>query len=310
MNLIVIVGAGAVALLSLAVSLSMIVFSDTAFNTRLARQAQVTSVSVRTTAVGARLYRALERIGEVAGRGGLEGPARASLRAKLTRAGFYGERSVEAFHAIRVVSALGFGLVALLVMLVIPTSSPQVTVLAGMSAVAAGLYLPNLLLRVRIGQRAKALLHGLPDAVDLMVVCLEAGGTLTSAMQRVESEFRDLHPVLAEQLAVALLEMQAGASRASALQRLADRSGVEEVQALVMMLVQSEALGASVGQTMRVFAQQSREARYLDAERRAAELPVKMAFPLVLFIFPAMMTVIFTPIVIRISRTLFHVGHG
>jgi tight adherence protein C len=143
-----------------------------------------------------------------------------------------------------------------------------------------------------------------------MVVCLEAGGSLSSAMQRVEGEFRDLHPVISEQLGIALAELRAGSSRADALTRLADRSGSEEISALVVMLVQSEALGASVAQTMRVFAEQTRQARYLDAERRAAELPVKMTFPLVLFIFPALMTVIFTPLIIRIMRTLLTAHAG
>jgi tight adherence protein C len=227
--------------------------------------------------------------------------------------GFYADQAVEAFFAIRVVVAMGLGLLAMAAVLLLRPPTPIIGLVAILSAVAAGLYLPNLLLLQRIGDRRRAMRIGLPDAVDLMVVCLEAGGTLSSAMQRVASEFRDLHPVISEHLSIALMETQAGASRADALTRLSERSNSEEISALVTMLIQSEALGASVAQTMRVFAQQTRDARYLDAERRASELPVKLAFPLVLFIFPALMTVIFTPLIIRIMRVLLPVqigGHG
>ena len=129
-------------------------------------------------------------------------------------------------------------------------------------------------------------------------------------MQRVQREFGNLHPVIAEHLGMVLLEMQAGSSRADALLRLPERAGSEEVSSLVTMLVQSEALGASMAQTMRVFAEQMRQARYLEAERRASELPVKMSIPLVLFIFPSLTTVIFTPLIIRIFRVLLHSDAG
>ena len=118
-----------------------------------------------------------------------------------------------------------------------------------------------------------------------------------------------MNTLIAEHLGIVLVEMQAGASRADALGRLADRTGSEEISALVTMLTQSEALGASVAQTLRVFAEQTRESRYLEAEQRANELPVKLTFPLVLFIFPSLMTVIFTPLVIRIVRVLLPMGH-
>lgn len=302
MDLLIIVSAASAALLMLAVALGMILLSDSATNVRLARyarQAPAAGVS-RTSQVKA----TLERIGAVAGRGSLDGAARATLRAKLVQAGFYADFAVEAFFAVRVIAALGLGLLATLAVLVMHPPSSALSLFAVMSSAAEGLYLPNLLLRRRMKQRARALRFGLPDAVDLIVVCLEAGGTLTSAMQRVESEFREVHPVISEHFGITLLEMQAGASRTEALGRFAERSGCDEVRALVTTLVQSEALGASVAQTMRVFAEQTRAARYLDAERKAAELPVKLAFPLVLFIFPSMMTVIFTPLVIRIMRDL------
>jgi tight adherence protein C len=312
MDLLFVLSTAALSFLVLAVALGMIVLSDSPANVRLTQRARI--VAPATAAQRReRIAELMTRIGAFAGRGSLEGPDRASLRAKLVQAGFYADQVVEGFFAIRIVVAIGLGLLAMTAVLLLRPASPLIGLMAILAAVAVGLYLPNLLLLQRIGERRRAMRDGLPDAIDLMVVCLEAGGTLSSAMQRVASEFRDLHPVISEHFSIALMETQAGGSRADALTRLAERSNSEEVGSLVTMLIQSEALGASVAQTMRVFAQQTRDARYLDAERRAAELPVKLTFPLVLFIFPALMTVIFTPLIIRIMRVLFQVhigGHG
>jgi len=302
-DLLFVIGVAALSLLALGVALAMIVLSDSPANLRLARMADL-SRPLHHEARRVRLTEALRRVGGVAGRGSLEGVERASLRAKLVQGGFYADHAVETFFAIRVVTALGFGLLGIAAVFFLRTPGALTSLLVILSAVALGLFLPNFLLRQRIAARRQAMRFGLPDAVDLMVVCMEAGGTLSSAMQRVESEFRDLHPVISEQLGIVLAEIRAGSSRSDALTRLADRAGSEEISALVTMLVQSEALGASVALTLRVFAEQTRQSRYLDAERRAAELPVKLAIPLVLFIFPALMTVIFTPLIIRIFRVL------
>lgn len=308
MELLVLIASASLALLVLAIALGLIVAGDPSANLRLARYgraARAPRESGRT-----QLARALTRIGAAAGKGGLEGADRASLQLKLLQAGFYSEHAAEAFFAIRVVTALGLGLLTVLPIMLLHPANHAVGPFMILLAAGLGLYLPNLLLRRRIGERRTALRLGLPDAVDLMVVCLEAGGTLSSAMQRVQAEFRDVHPVISEHLGIALLEMQAGASRADALTRMAKRSGSEDIGTLVTTLVQSDALGASVGQTMRVFAQQTREARYLEAERRASELPVKMSIPLVFFIFPALTTVIFTPLIIRIVRVLLPIHFG
>ena len=309
MDLLFVIGVAALSLLALSVALAMIVLSDSPANLRLARLADVNR-PLHHEARRVRLTETLRRVGGVAGRGGLEGVERASLRAKLVQAGFYADHTVETFFAIRVVTALGFGLLGIAAVFLLHATGLFTSLLVVLSAVAVGLFLPNFLLRQRIAARRQAMRFGLPDAVDLMVVCMEAGGTLSSAIQRVESEFRDLHPVISEQLGIVLAETRAGSSRSDALTRLADRAGSEEISALVTMLVQSEALGASVALTLRVFAEQTRQSRYLDAERRASELPVKMAIPLVLFIFPALMTVIFTPLIIRFFRVMMesHIG--
>ena len=303
MQLLFVIGATALSLLFMAVALALMGLSESSANLRLARHGRFAS-PLRPHTRQARLAETLKRVGVIAGRGGLEGAHRASLRAKLVRAGFYTDHAAETFFAIRVAAALGLGILAISAVFLLRPQNALTGVLVIMSATCLGLYLPNVLLRRRIGQRRRAMMIGLPDAVDLMVVCLEAGGTLNSAMQRVTKEFRDLHPVVSEQFSITLAEFQAGSSRADAMTRLADRAGSDEISSLVTTLVQSEALGTSVAQTMRVFADQLRQARYLDVERRASELPVKISIPLVLFIFPALMTVIFTPLIIRIFRVL------
>jgi tight adherence protein C len=289
-------GAGAAALLS----------GDRAFNTRLAALSAGDPSGGRGALadMAPALVSTLMRWGEAAGKGGLENEARASLRLRLVQAGFYADRAAEVFFGIRVAAALGLGVLAIVVVLMLDLGGAIGALFALMLGAYIGLFIPNFVLSSRIADRGKAMYLGLPDAIDLMVVSLEAGATLSAAMQRVEAEFRDLHPVLTEQFAIMLSEMQAGASRAEALTRLSQRIPGEEVKSLTTMIIQSEAVGASLGDTLRVFAEEMRKTRYLDAERKAAELPVKMAFPLVLFIFPAMTGVIFVPIAIRFLRGL------
>jgi len=220
------------------------------------------------------------------------------------QAGFYSERAAEAFFGIRAIGALGFALLAIVLLLAFNVTNLTWVGLAIMLAANIGLFAPNWVLQARIAERSKAVYHGLPDAIDLMVVSLEAGATLSVAIQRVEEEFRELHPVLTEQFGIMLDEMQAGASRAEALSRLALRSPTDEVRGLTTMIVQSEAVGASLGDTLRVFAEEMRKTRFMDAERKAAELPVKLAFPLVFCIFPCLTGVLFIPVAIRYARTL------
>jgi tight adherence protein C len=297
--------AGAVALLLLAGAVGMIALADDSFAVRVGPRASAAPQAAEGAWLSPRLVRATLRLGALAGRGELEGSKRASLTARLVRAGFYGDRAAEAFYGARALGALALAIIAAALVLLLRRDGGLLLLLAAAAAVGVGLFAPNLWLSRRIASRQRALRLALPDAVDLMVVCLEAGGGLGAAIQRVEAEFRDLHPVLAEHFRIMLLEMQAGSSRAEALQRFSDRAGGDEVRALVTLLIQSEALGASMAQTMRVFAQEVRATRYVDAERRAAELPVKMALPLVLCIFPALVTVIFVPIAIRFARILF-----
>lgn len=308
MELIIILAAGATALLVMAAAIGMIAFSDRGFNAGVARFGRNQRTGVARPAPAAVVTDRLAKMGAQLGKGAMEGRRRESVRLKLIRGGFYAERAVEIFYAIRVLSGLGLGAAAVLAAVVFRSTGSPAVLLGIILAVAVGLFGPNLILANRISARARAVKIALPDAVDLMVVCAEAGGTLASALQRVTREFGRIHPVLAEQFQIMLDEMQAGSSRAEALQRLGHRAPTDEVRSLVTLLIQSEALGASIGHALRAFADEMRKARYIEAERKAGELPVKMAFPLVLGIFPALFTVIFVPLVIRLMRVVFTPG--
>lgn len=278
---------------------------DRAFAGRLAALTSRASASERPgrASLTPRLMGALIQWGEAAGRGSLESDKRAELRLKLIQAGFYQAHAAEAFFGVRAAAALALAAGVLLLLMALHASLTWLLLIV-MLAANVGLFVPNLVLASRIRARTTAVYLGLPDAIDLMVVCLEAGATLSAAVQRVAQEFGELHPVLAEQFNLLLAEMQAGASRAEALARLAVRAPGDEIRSFTTMIIQSDAVGASLGDTLRVFADGLRKTRFLDAERKAAELPVKLAFPLVLFIFPCLATVIFIPVAIRALRAL------
>lgn len=169
----------------------------------------------------------------------------------------------------------------------------------------AGFYLPNVWLRMRIDKRRETIVLGLPDALDLMVVCVEAGIGLDAAIYRVGEEMKLGNPVLSQEFHLLNLELKMGKQRREALKNLAQRTDAEEVSNLTAMLAQTEKFGTSVAQALRVHSDAVRTKRYQKAEELAAKLPVKLLFPMILFIFPALFVAIMGPAVIRIFRTLF-----
>lgn len=302
-----IVAALIVSFLSLAGGLSLLAASDGRFDARLAARTRAAPPPARapTADVVSRAIQLLTRWGERAGKGAIEQDKRSAVRQKLIRAGFYSDRAVEVFFGLRAAALAVFAFAGFGLALLFHGGALKVVVFAVVGG-NLGLFLPNYALSRRIAERSRALRIALPDAIDLMIVAVEAGAALGAALQRVAAEFSDLHPIVSEQFGIMLMEMQAGASRAEALTRLAARAPSDEVGALVSMIIQSEAVGASLGAALRAFADELRKTRHLDAERRAAELPVKIAFPLVFCVFPAMSGVLFTPVVIRVLRTLVH----
>ena len=183
--------------------------------------------------------------------------------------------------------------------LVLPAS--QLTAVLVVLAIV-GFYLPNLWLRLKISKRKDTILKGFPDALDLMVVCVEAGMGLDSTINRVAKEIELNNKILSGELKLYNLEMRAGKLRKDALKNLAMRTDVEEVNNLVTLLLQTEKFGTSIGQALTVYSDTMRTQRFQRAEEMAAKIPTKLLFPLVLFIFPALFVVILGPAVISIIR--------
>jgi tight adherence protein C len=169
---------------------------------------------------------------------------------------------------------------------------------------ALGYFLPNAFLEQRIAQRKREVFESFPDAMDLITVCVEAGLGLDAALSRVGEEMHVRSPILGEELHLINLELRAGSSRERALRNLALRTGVEEIDALVAMLVQSDRFGTSVADSLRVHAESLRTKRRLRAEEAAAKIAVKLLFPLIFFIFPSMLLVLLGPALIGIHSIL------
>jgi tight adherence protein C len=307
MALLILVVAG-LAALALAAGAVLMLMQSRGFDARLSAVGGAPSARPGRKKADAR--RTLDKLAVKVSKGSVDEAERGALKLKLLQAGFSAEKRVEYFFAARVGCAVLGAAAGVVAALALKLASPLVGLLIVMAAATLGLYLPPTWLKGRIKARVEQVQLAMPDAIDLMVVCVEAGSTLNAAMQRVEQELVKLHPVLSEHFRATLLEIQVGAGWADALRRLAERAPADELRALVSLLVQSEALGASLGQTLRVFAEEMRTARFLRAEEKAAELPVKIAFPLVFLIFPCLMGVIFTPVIIRFARVLFQVNTG
>ncbi|MDQ7831216.1 MAG: type II secretion system F family protein [Desulfovibrionaceae bacterium] len=224
-----------------------------------------------------------------------------ATRATLMHAGFRGQNAVEFYWGIKIGMALaGIGLAAAVILVVAPTLRPEYKFLIGAGTVSAFFYAPGLVLNHLVNKRQRAIQNGLPDALDLLVVCVEAGMGLDGAMQRVGMELAHNEPVLSSELKLLTLELRAGKSRREALKNLATRVGLEDVGSLVALLIQADMFGTSIAQTLRVYADAMRTKRFQRAEEIAAKLPVKLLLPLVFFIFPTLLMIILGPAAIRL----------
>jgi tight adherence protein C len=236
---------------------------------------------------------------------------RSLMRRRLLQAGFMGPGVVRNYYAIRFIMTVCLPLGFLLAAPLFGASlSNQKVVIVALGFCVAGLYLPSIWLRHRITNRQQAISEGFPDALDMMVVCVEAGLGLDAAFNRVGAELTRSHPALATQFALVSLELRAGKSRADALRNLADRIGLDEVNSFVTLLIQSDNLGTSIGQALSVHADEMRHKRMMRAEEKAHKLPVKLTIPLVVFILPCMVTVILLPGIIGIIRVVLPALRG
>lgn len=227
------------------------------------------------------------------------------IRERLSAAGYSAPYAPRVFTLIRLALVIILPVLAAL-MLWSGEGRPSVLKVYITLAVAAalGLYLPKLFIRAKADRRQTQIVNAFPDALDLMLVCVEAGLGLEAAFARVGMEMTKSHPLLAEQFGTTVLELRAGRSREDALRRLADRAGADEIRAFATLLIQSTKLGSSIGTTLRVYASEMRERRRMRAEEKAHRLPVLLSIPLVACMLPAMMGVLMLPAAIRVIRTL------
>jgi tight adherence protein C len=184
-----------------------------------------------------------------------------------------------------------------------PISTVQLVIILVLMAIM-GYYFPDLWLRFKIARRKEVILKAFPDALDLLVVCVEAGMGLDSAINRVAKEIKSNYKVLSDELILYNLELRAGKLRKDALKNLAMRTDLDEVNNLVTLLIQTDKFGTSVAQALTVYSDTMRTQRYQRAEEMAAKIPVKLIFPLILFIFPSLFVAILGPAVINIYRVI------
>jgi tight adherence protein C len=235
----------------------------------------------------------------------------ASARANLIRAGFRSENAVTVFFGLRIVATLGMLAVTIAME---PHMPPNPVMKVGMMVLgcATGWILPRFLLEKKVAKRKEIIRLSLPDALDLLVVSVEAGLGLDQAINHVAKELDVSHPQLSEDLSLVTLEMRAGKRRSEALRNFAERTGEDEVRKLVAILVQNDRFGTSMGESLRTHSDYMRIARRQEAEERAGKVGVKLVFPIFFFILPSMMIVAAGPGILQVFKYLFpmmkHIG--
>ncbi|WP_341712978.1 type II secretion system F family protein [Erythrobacter sp.] len=227
------------------------------------------------------------------------------LREKLLAAGYTSPAAPKIFTLVRLVLIFALPLSLLGYMQLVGSElSGTKLYLYGSLAALLGLYLPNLIVAAKADRRREAITNGFPDCLDLMLVCVEAGLGLEASMDRVGREMVQSHPLIAGILLEVTLQLRAGARREDALRRMGEKSGVTEIKSFATLLIQSDKLGTSVSDTLRVYSAEMREKRRMRAEERAHRLPVLISIPLVVNMLPTMIGVLMMPGIIRVIREL------
>ncbi|HUP04386.1 MAG TPA: type II secretion system F family protein [Bryobacteraceae bacterium] len=227
----------------------------------------------------------------------------AALRGQLIRGGFRSDNASPIFYGMRLVATAVMLAGALLLEGQLPPNPPMRMAFIGIS-LASGWILPRFLLEKKVAKRQETLRLSLADALDLLVVAVEAGLGLDQAMQYVAKELQWSHPVLSEELSLVQLEMRAGKRRADALRNLAERTGEPELKKLVAILIQNDRFGTSMGDSLRNHSDFLRTKRRQDAEERAGKVGVKLVFPIFFFVLPSMLIVAVGPGVLQIFTQL------
>jgi tight adherence protein C len=225
------------------------------------------------------------------------------LQKQLMHAGFRSHEAPMIYRAIQLISMAGFPLIVALVCAIMayPLQNALVYIILGF---VAGFFLPRYLLGRITRNRQRDLRWGLADALDLMVVSVEAGLGLNAAMMKVASELKDVHHAIATEFELANLEIRVGRDRDEALRNLAERTGVDDLRSLVAMLIQTDKFGTSIAKGLRIFSDGLRTKRRQRAEQEAQKAAVKLLFPLACFLFPTLFIAILGPAALNLMDTL------
>ena len=229
-----------------------------------------------------------------------EGWERSPLRTRFMNAGWRSASAPSLYFAAKTLLSLGLPAIAAMCGAFSVTGALYLLLLIA----AIGYYLPNAVLSHKAAARCREIFETFPDALDLLTVCVEAGLSLERALTKVAGEIHIKSMALAQELQLALMEMRAGFTKERALRNLALRSGVEDVDTLVAMLIQSERFGTSMGDSLRVHSDNLRSKRSVLAEEAAAKIALKLLFPLIFCIFPTLMLVLIGPAGIQIYRMM------
>ncbi len=229
---------------------------------------------------------------------------RSRLGASLIHAGYRGPNALTVFFATKILLGVLFPIVALFCARWFPDLSLLQVFLAVGVAGFVGMTLPNVFLDRQFKKRIRLLRNAFPDALDLLVVCVEAGLGLGAAIERVAGEIAISHPELASELSIVNAEIRAGVDRVRALQNLAERTGLDDIRGLVSLLAQSIRFGTSVAETLRVYSSEFRDKRMQRAEEQAAMIGTKLIFPLVLFLFPSFFLVMIGPAILGVLAAM------
>jgi tight adherence protein C len=227
-----------------------------------------------------------------------------TLRGNLVRAGFRSENAVAVFFGLRIFATFLMLIISLAIEVRMPDNNVM-RIMMIISGCAAGWILPGFFLEKRIAKRQEIIRLSLPDALDLLVVSVEAGLGLDQAIQHVARELQVSHPELSEEMQLVTLEMRAGKRRSEALRNFAERTGEPEVRKLMAILIQNDRFGTSMGESLRNHSDFMRTQRRQQAEERAGKVGVKLVFPIFFFILPSMLIVAAGPGLLQIFKYLF-----
>jgi tight adherence protein C len=308
MQVLIPLGALAIVFAGVWTGLTMISKRNSRTQERLARISRPPSLLDIPDPTGEREERFKGIKGAIQSMGGLTAPRteleQSELKVKLANAGFRSESAAAIYSGLRFASLIGFAGVSL-IWLVLFGWTMKGAVLVCLTT-GLGFFLPGIVLWVLRSQRQQAIFLTLPDALDLMVVCVESGLGLDAAMRKVCEEMKDHAKVITEELSLANFQLQMGRPRREVLHDLGVRTGVDDVRSLAAILIQADRFGSSIAQALRVQSDSMRTRRKQIAEEKAAKTAVQLIFPLVLFIFPGIFVVLVGPAFLKIMDAMKH----